>query len=333
MHKVSFIQLLPVKLPEPHRGVDGVVAATHSTGSAACTRTSAIRSRPFRSTPEAYLEVYPEYKLTPEEQRGLDRGPRGHDRRAQRSPTVRLEGRRHDAAPARRSGGATDGSDTWDLRSRGIYDVHEGGDNRASIPPRVLRTSARATAGATDRLVSSSRSPIPTSAAGRRRPIDALFANSPAETKTSTEKAFTQSFANQIGNIGAIVTAVASAVFFTMLLVTANTMAQSVRERTNELAVLKTLGFTNAGVAGARARRSRARSRRSAALLGLGLAALVGDRIGAGARRSSSRCFGMPPRRASSARVLMVALGLLAGAAAVRWQAMRLQIVDALRRD
>mgnify|MGYP000591484786 CR=1 FL=1 len=52
---------------------------------------------------------------------------------------------------------------------------------------------------------------------------------------------------NQIGNIGAIVTCVVTAVFFTMLLVTANTMGQSVRERTNELAVLKAIGFTNTG--------------------------------------------------------------------------------------
>ena len=72
-----------------------------------------------------------------------------------------------------------------------------------------------------------------------------MFANSPYETKTSTEKAFVQSFANQVGDIGAIMTAVLVAVFFTILLVTGNTMAQSVRERTSELAVLKTLGFTN----------------------------------------------------------------------------------------
>ena len=53
-----------------------------------------------------------------------------------------------------------------------------------------------------------------------------------------------------IGDIGTIVTAVASAVFFTMLLVTGNTMAQSVRERTNEIAVLKTLGYSKRVVAG-----------------------------------------------------------------------------------
>src|SRR5262249_17279341 len=76
--------------------------------------------------------------------------------------------------------------------------------------------------------------------------IDALFTNSPAETKTVTEKALAKSFADQIGDIGAIIQWVLAAVFFTLLLVTGNTIAQSVRERTSELAVLKTVGFSDA---------------------------------------------------------------------------------------
>src|SRR4030095_1302616 len=75
--------------------------------------------------------------------------------------------------------------------------------------------------------------------------IDALFANSSTETKTATESAFIQGFANQMGNIGALITGVAAAVFFTMLLVTANTMGQSIRERLNEIGVMKTLGYSN----------------------------------------------------------------------------------------
>ena len=82
------------------------------------------------------------------------------------------------------------------------------------------------------------------------RDIDAMFANSPEETRTSSEKSVTQSFANQLGDIGAIVRFVVGAVFFAMLLVTANTMAQSVRERTPEFAVLKTLGFSDLTVLG-----------------------------------------------------------------------------------
>ena len=76
--------------------------------------------------------------------------------------------------------------------------------------------------------------------------VDRLFANSPYPTRTATEKSFLTNFASQFGDIGAIVSAVVGAVFFTMLLVTGNTLAQSVRERTSELALMKALGFGNA---------------------------------------------------------------------------------------
>jgi putative ABC transport system permease protein len=80
--------------------------------------------------------------------------------------------------------------------------------------------------------------------------IDAMFENSPDETKTQTEKDFNLSFIKQIGDIGLIVRWILFAVFFTLLLVVGNTMAQSVRERVPELAVLKTLGFSDGSVLG-----------------------------------------------------------------------------------
>jgi putative ABC transport system permease protein len=80
--------------------------------------------------------------------------------------------------------------------------------------------------------------------------VDTQFANSPNQTKTSTEAAFAESFIGQYGNIALIITLILSAVFFTILLVAGNTMAQSVRERVSELAVLKTLGFEDKSVMG-----------------------------------------------------------------------------------
>ena len=82
------------------------------------------------------------------------------------------------------------------------------------------------------------------------RAVDSMFENSPDETKTQTEKDFNISFVKQIGDIGLIVRWILFAVFFTLLLVVGNTMAQSVRERIPELAVLKTLGFTDGAVSG-----------------------------------------------------------------------------------
>ena len=93
----------------------------------------------------------------------------------------------------------------------------------------------------------------------RRRPqpadrvaqaIDALSANSDHETKTQTEQAFHLAFVKQFGDIGLIVGAIMAAVFFTLILLTGNTMAQAVRERIPELAVLKTIGFSSRSVLG-----------------------------------------------------------------------------------
>jgi putative ABC transport system permease protein len=80
--------------------------------------------------------------------------------------------------------------------------------------------------------------------------IDRKFENSPDETKTQAEKDFTVGFFKQIGDIGLIVRWILFAVFFTLLLVVGNTIAQSVRERIPELAILKTLGFSNGSVLG-----------------------------------------------------------------------------------
>lgn len=80
------------------------------------------------------------------------------------------------------------------------------------------------------------------------RAVDAKFENSPDETRTQTEKEFNLGFFKQIGDIGLIVRWILFAVFFTLLLVVGNTIAQSVRERIPELAILKTLGFSNGAV-------------------------------------------------------------------------------------
>ena len=75
--------------------------------------------------------------------------------------------------------------------------------------------------------------------------IDTEFANSSAETKAETEGAMIQGFMKQIGDIGTIISLIVTAVFVTILLVSFTTMAQSVRERTQELGVLKAVGFSD----------------------------------------------------------------------------------------
>ena len=158
--------------------------------------------------------------------------------------------------------------------------------------------------------------------------IDALSANSDHETKTQTEAAATASWLKQFADIGLIVGSIMGAVFFTLLLLTGNTMAQAVRERTSELAVLKTIGFSSRAVLALVLAES-VLLVLLGGVLGLGLAAVLGPVITAG----SGHVINMPPVGAASWTLglsLMIAIGLLVGALpAIR--AMRLNIVDALR--
>lgn len=88
----------------------------------------------------------------------------------------------------------------------------------------------------------------PDQAEGVERKVDAMFENSPDETKTQTEKDFSLNFLRQVGDLGRITWWIMAAVFFSILLISGNTMSQAVRERIPELAVLKTIGFSNRSV-------------------------------------------------------------------------------------
>ncbi len=168
----------------------------------------------------------------------------------------------------------------------------------------------------------------PDDAARLVRTIDEQFANSPAETRTDTERAFAASFVKQMGNIQLLLLTIGSVVFFTLLLVTGNTMAIAVRERTRELAVLKAVGFSDgfvlalvvvesvavAGVGGG---------------LGLTLVKLFtlrGDPTG-----GLLPFFYLSPEAMVTGGALAMAVGLLAGILPAA-SAMRLRVVDALRR-
>ncbi len=155
--------------------------------------------------------------------------------------------------------------------------------------------------------------------------IDRLFANSDAETKTQTEKQFNLDFVKQIGDIGLIVSSIMGAVFFTILLLTGNTMSQAVRERIPELAVLKTIGFSN----------------QSVLWLVLGeslLLATIGGSVGlllamagAGALSAAFRggAFAVGAQSWLTGIMIMLVLSAAVGLPPA-WRAMRLRIVDAL---
>ena len=155
-----------------------------------------------------------------------------------------------------------------------------------------------------------------------------MFANSPFETRTTTEKGFVEGFATQVGDIGTIMVAISSVVLFMFGLVAASTMAQSVRERTSELAVLKTLGFSGGSILALVFAESL-----FIVLVGGGLGLAVawlfvqrGDPTG-----GLLAIFVLPARDIAIGVALMVAMGMLAGVMPAVG-AMRLRITDALRR-
>ena len=157
--------------------------------------------------------------------------------------------------------------------------------------------------------------------------IDALSTNSDHETRTQTEAAATASWMKQLADIGLIVGSIMGAVFFTLLLLTGNTMMQAVRERTSELAVLKTLGFSDNSVL-AMVLAESILLVLLGGLVGIALAALLIPGVSA----SSGGMLNLPTVGASSWLLgigLMLVIGAVVGAIPA-WRAMRLNIVDAL---
>jgi putative ABC transport system permease protein len=160
------------------------------------------------------------------------------------------------------------------------------------------------------------------------RTIDATFANSPAETKTETEKAFQLGFLSMLGNIRAVVFAIGSAIVIAILLVSMNTMMMAARERTREVAVLKALGFPDGTVLAMILAESLLISL-TGGILGSALARIVYDasHFTAGGFFPSFVVTGGTIARALG---IAAAMGLLSGAIPAA-DAFRLRVVDALR--
>ena len=159
--------------------------------------------------------------------------------------------------------------------------------------------------------------------------IDAMFANSIAETSTDTEKAFGKAFAAQFGNIALIVFLVVGAAFVTILMIVGNTMALSIRERTREIGVLKTLGFSGPRILRMVLGESVLLALRGG-LPGLAIAALITIALRA-SLANIAPAFAVSPVIALEGIALMIALGLFTGVIPAL-NAMRLKIATALGR-
>jgi putative ABC transport system permease protein len=222
-----------------------------------------------------------------------------------------------------------DGSTNWEFDIEGIFSTSDPRGSTALVLIQYdyfdeARAFGQGTVGWYTLRVKNGADPIQVAKA-----IDLQFANSASETKTSTEAAFAQSFTKQFGNIALIVTLILGAVFFTLLLVSGNTMSQSVRERIPELAVLKTLGFSDRSVLGIVLSESILITF-IGGVLGLGLGWLI---VQAMAMKLAAYLpgFYLPAAAIITGLILMIIAGVLAGIFPAA-KAMRLSIIDALAR-
>lgn len=158
--------------------------------------------------------------------------------------------------------------------------------------------------------------------------IDERFSNSAFETKTETERAFMMGFAKQMGNIQLLILVIGSVVFFTLLLITGNTLAMSVRERTSEWAILKTLGYTDLRVLGFVITESLIYAC-TGGILGLVLAKIF--TLGSDPTGGFLPVFYLSPYKMFLGLLSTIIAGILSGLIPAV-TAMRLKIVDALRR-
>lgn len=333
-HKTSIIMPLLASYRERIQATPGVAAVTSATWFGGIYQDPSNFFAQFAIEPEGYLAMYPEIVLPEDQKKAWFEDRTGAV--IGRSLANRFGWKVGDRIPLQGTIWRLPRNAPWSFTIRGIYDVGTKGfdDTQFLFNREYLSEVARRQFGPGGFGVSTVGWYIvkvsdPAHAGEVAKRIDAQFENSQAETKTDTEKAFAQSFANQVGDIGSIMIAIAAAVFFTIVLVAANTMAQSIRERINELAVLKTLGFGNGLVLVLVLAEAL-----MLAVLGGGTGLLVGWLITKGGDPTGGLLpgFFIMTRDLVLGAVLVVMLGLIAGAMPAL-QANRLRIVDALRRN
>jgi putative ABC transport system permease protein len=246
--KVSFTLELPESLYMRIQGVPGVAEATYANWF------GGIYQDPKNffaneAVPSNFFDIYSEFQLPAAELQAFQQTRTGAVVGA--SLAERFHWKIGDQIPLQ----ATifpqkNGSNTWTFQLVGIYHVAQASERQqenALFFHWKYFDEARAFGNGKvgwyiERIAN------PKDADRVAQTIDALSANSDHETKTQSEDAFQASFVSQFADIGLIVGSIMGAVFFTLILLTGNTMAQAVRERIPELAILKTIGFSNRSV-------------------------------------------------------------------------------------
>ena len=330
-HKVSLIQPLPQSYEARIAALPGVDAVASQTWFGGIYKDPKNFIATFPVDPDKYLDIYREIVVAPEvlarwkqTRTGAIVGQTTFDRFA-KSDGWKIGGRIPFTSPI---WGQPAGQTQWEFEIVGTYTAGKKGADETAVIFRQDyfeegRQERKGTVGWFGVRVKDAGQAAEVAAR-----IDEQFANSPDETKAEAEGAFAAGFASQVGDIGAIVAGVVSAVFFTILLVAGNTMGQSVRERTEEIGVLKAMGFPN-GLVLVLVLLESCVLALLGGLAGLGLAWLV--TLGGSPVPQMLPVFIIPHRDLALGVGFAVALGLIAGAVPAL-SAMRLPIAVALRK-
>ena len=327
-HKVSFIQLMPISYVGRVEGIDGVRAATHYTWFGGYFQDPKQQFGLFPTNLEKLSDIYPEYQIPPDQ---LERLLQTRTGLLVGQAMADLYGWEvGEQVPIFSSiYPKLDGSYAWEFEIAAIFTGtgNTADEMQAYMHYDYFNEARQFGQDLIGWIVT--RIAEPDEAETISDAIDARFANSPTETKTSTEAGFAAGFAAQFGNIGLIVQMILGCVFFTLLLISGNTMAQAVRERTGELAVLKTIGFSDARVTGMVLAESLL-----VAVIGGVIGLSLGELFVQGAASALAQFFpglAMSTGTLAWGLLLAVALGLVTGAWPA-WRAARLDVIDAMGR-
>jgi putative ABC transport system permease protein len=322
VNKVSIIQPLPLSYRDRLLRIPGVTQVTFANWFGGVYQDERNFFPQFAIDREGYRQMFPEFVVPDDQWQAFLADREGCI--VGEGLAERFKWKLGDRIPIR----GTIFPGTWEFNIRGIYRGKRLQDDTAQFWFRwdyldERKSFQKGVAGwYTVRIAN------PDDAVRVVRAIDESFANSPWETKTDTEKAFAASWVKQMGNIEFLILTIGGVVFFTLLLVTGNTMAIAVRERVRELAVLKAIGFSD-GFALVLVIAETAVIAAVGGGLGLVLAKLFtlrGDPT-----HGMLPFFYLPPNAIALGFVLALLIGLMAGILPAL-SAMRLRVVDALRR-
>lgn len=324
--RLSITQMLPVRLESQIERVPGVKKAVRMAWFGGIYRDQR-NFFPNMSTGPGFFELYPEYEISPAHLRAFESTRNG-------AVVGEALARQHgwkvgDTIPLQATIFPTRGSNDWQFKLVGLYRVKDpkrrGEENALYFRWDYFNESNDFVKDRVGWWMVKLADPDQADRVARA--IDKLSENSDHETKTQTEQAFNQAFVKQFADIGMIVTSIMAAVFFTLVLLTGNTMAQAVRERIPELAVLKTIGFSNRSVLWLVLAESTLLIVIGGAI-GLGIASLLIAGVAA-STNGMIQLDTVPPETWALGVALMLGIGVVVGLLPAL-RAMRLKIVDAL---